>query len=183
MFSKVRLIKWNIRFVILIGLVILLLVPSLTFAYNLWGKTWLDVDPLYYYFDSWPGYKTKSAFTAAKSDWNAASTPVNFQWSASYDIYCYEWYDSGTGMSGFTSHDTYEIYIFGASCGLNMYWTDDYDLNWRKSVAGHELGHALGLLHVSGAKLMNGYDTTRCETYGVFTPQADDINGVNAMYG
>lgn len=48
-----------------------------------------------------------------------------------------------------------------------------------KSTGVHELGHALGLDHVSGTSIMNSSrDRTK-----ITTPQTDDLNGVKAIYG
>ncbi|MBX6773426.1 MAG: matrixin family metalloprotease [Chloroflexi bacterium] len=52
-----------------------------------------------------------------------------------------------------------------------------------KSWVGHELGHALGLAHNSGPYLMDPKTSDRYGKYGVYTPQADDIQGAEALYG
>ncbi|OPD56208.1 matrixin family metalloprotease [Bacillus anthracis] len=48
-----------------------------------------------------------------------------------------------------------------------------------KSTGVHELGHSLGLDHVSGTSIMNSSrDRTK-----ITTPQTDDLNGIKSIYG
>ena len=183
MYSKIRLIRWNVRLLILVMLFIFLLVPSVTFAYNLSGYTWLDVDPLYYDID-WCGWRTRNAWSQSIGDWNLTSTPVNFENYWYFKVGCFESRRSDVTWDGYCWRNTYENYIMSATCTLNAYYTDGYSASKRKSVSGHELGHVLGLSHMPWyySALMNGYTYWRYDVYGVNTPQQDDINGVNAMY-
>lgn len=89
---------------------------------------------------------------------------------------------SWDGLAYISDDDGDGFYDY-ASAFVNRYYTDDYELNKRRSVMGHELGHMLGLAHETGAVLMNGYTSQRYDTYGVYTPQTDDVNGINALYG
>lgn len=72
---------------------------------------------------------------------------------------------------------------------INRSYTDSYSINGRISVMGHEIGHAIGLGHVGSGggacslvTLMNGYDSFRFNTCGVYRTTVDDRNGANALY-
>lgn len=185
MFSKIRLMRWDVRLVVLVALFTFLLFPSITFAYtiNPQGAKWPSVNPLYWYMENWVGYNTRVAFTNSLQDWNAAGTKVHFQNSGSYKVYLAEANMPGVAWDGRSYITGSGTTIQSCSCYLNMYYTDGYGANKRRSVSGHELGHSLGLWEVTGgAELMNKATPSRYDTYGVYTPQQDDINGVNFLY-
>lgn len=84
-----------------------------------------------------------------------------------------------TGCSGGWFYDSNTSY-------LNSYYTYWYSYYERISVATHELGHAIGLGH-SNPPLCNGvpvmyYSTDRYVQCGIYTPQQDDVNGLNHLY-
>ncbi len=72
--------------------------------------------------------------------------------------------------------------MINVSARLNAAYTSGYSADKREGVAAHEVGHTLGLAHSSTCVLMNPTtpDRTNC---GVFTPQQDDVDGVQAIYG
>ncbi len=73
-------------------------------------------------------------------------------------------------------------YILSADITLNVYYYDPSPANERQCVVAHEFGHVLGLGHAAWwvQALMN---TMAWDWWGIYTPQQDDINGVNAIYG
>ncbi len=190
MFSKVRLSKWNVRLVILVVLIIFLLCPSVTFAYNLIGVTWDSVDPLYYLMENYVGYRTRAAFYNSIDDWDTAGTPADFEFSyTEYTVYLYEVFEDDVTWDGVTFITTSGWWwwrrISYARAALNYFFTDNYVSDMRRSVSGHELGHVLGLgeMDWDDPVLMNQWTDWRYDFWGVFTPQDDDIDGVNDMYG
>jgi predicted Zn-dependent protease len=64
---------------------------------------------------------------------------------------------------------------------LNEYITDGYSYYKRVSVAGHELGHMLGLAH-NDWTLMDQSDYWRYDVAGIYSPTYTDVEEVNALY-
>lgn len=126
--------------------------------------------------------------------WNWSPAPVVFV-SGTSGIALY---DTNAGNSGWDGYETEAASTFycqnpsgydqfaHAWAELNYYYTSGYYKSGSsgaiQSVAAHELGHAIGLGHSSSQTLM-APNTDRYWTYGINTPQQDDINGANYLYG
>jgi hypothetical protein len=72
-------------------------------------------------------------------------------------------------------------YFNAVSMHLNSYWTQIYSQSVINALAAHEIGHGLGLADVNACVLMQPQTQTRIYC-GVYGPQQDDKNGVNAQY-
>ncbi|RLE81197.1 MAG: hypothetical protein DRJ51_04350 [Thermoprotei archaeon] len=68
---------------------------------------------------------------------------------------------------------------------INEYYTSTYEFDKVRSVAGHEIGHALGLGDESEDKavLMNPNSARRYDEFGIYKPTQDEVNGINYLYG
>jgi hypothetical protein len=159
--------------------------PLLAYAYVPSGRYWssLFMYPLQYYDTS--GISEDST---AKNDWNNAGTEITLStggWNCLYKIK-YD-YRSDVSWDGLTLSTVipFTNYFATVDVFINDYYTQSYTLNQRKSVISHEMGHAFGLDNTSGAVVMNGATNgaySRWETYGICTPQSDDVSGVNSIY-
>lgn len=140
-----------------------------------------------------PGYKIKNVtaiawkdnlifqslfnpFVTAKNDWDATSTKVGFLYTIVNPTLTIHDYNSNDGFRGktFTMPPTGTADVY-----LNYNYLQSDNDTRRRSTTGHEIGHALGLDHPTGAVLMN--DTRNRDQ--VFSPKLDDVNGVNSIYG
>ncbi len=157
------------------------------YAYTHLGGSWANVNPLYYAKSGSLNANDSYAYDFAKDAWNLSGTKVYFLSGTDWQVLMSSVYDSGAGWDGYTwlapctSGCTYNTAI----TYLNDYYTNGYSTNQRISVTAHELGHAIGLGHEWGSVLMNAYTCgswSRYCSYGIYTPQADDRNGVNALY-
>lgn len=124
----------------------------------------------------------QDALEDGMADWEAASLDkdVTFDYDSSSSNQFHSAWTYGTTWAGQSS----------LTQGSNSHWSDwDIELNtwkmqyWsateRRSTAGHELGHVLGLDDLSsGAALMN---TNRTRS-SIYTPFSDDRDGVDDHY-
>ena len=159
-------------------------------AYNLIGYYWeghVLPDPLYFFIEDDVSTESWTGWYNGHEEWNEAqNSPTNF--ALTDNIYyalvdAFYSYDSVMGISGQTWYSPSSPGdITSASVTLYEYITNGYPYYKRVSVAAHEFGHVLGLAHNSGAYLMESSDYTRYNTYGIYSPQTDDVDGVNYLY-
>jgi hypothetical protein len=123
-----------------------------------------------------PGSWWRNAFEASLSDWNQTPTNVSF-YSNSNGPVTMNTYNEDDGRSGKTIWSCSGSTLVSAVSMGNVFNTSS-NANVRRSVSGHELGHAIGLGHSYYFALM-GYNPDP-STY--YVPQQDDIDGVNVLY-
>lgn len=185
------------KFILFTTAVVSLITSSVVYAYSVIGyKLSGGVKDRYYTISS--GNTLASSINAAVSNWNNIDpeqpwpwldkTDVNFIKSDSTSASQLDYYTSAygtTGWYGFT-------YYFNASGADNPggYPTANYTktqvklntsytpTNSWQAIAAHEMGHALGLKHNSGA-LMDS-DIGNIST--IITTTTDDIDGIRSIY-
>jgi hypothetical protein len=177
MLMKKKVIALSIAILLMISFS----VPA--YAYSPLGYKWSS-SSITYYTSSSAKANTVTAFSLGASVWSN-NTKVNITLnSSSYNIFCTDVYSTVVDWDGLCYYNYSGSYFTSITQTLNYYYTDSYVANKRISVAMHEFGHGLGLadLGTSSTSLMNGYSYYRYDINGVFTPQTDDINGVNSLY-
>ncbi len=158
--------------------------PLFVQAYELMGPIWASIytDPLRYYDTS--GYGEVSTAT---SDWNNAVSDITLSTGPSSCIYkIIKADDSDVDWDGETDWAAAFGFFYKCDVYINHFYVKTYNSDVRKSVIGHEMGHAFGLDdRTNVGVIMNGatYGAgSRCGTYSIYTPQADDANGVDYLY-
>lgn len=122
----------------------------------------------------------KHAFEHAVSDWNAVQSKKRFRNGGSTAPGVLDSYSTDKEELGVTN----VVYNTDTNCTvawaskINKYYTETHYLTPARSTGNHELGHTLGLDHTLNPAIMNVYR----DRYEIHVPQADDINGVNALY-
>lgn len=118
-----------------------------------------------------------AGFRNALNAWNGSPANVLLDFHSGA-LTLYDPTVSNVSWDGYTTWSTSGGYFNNAQVKLNTYYTRNYSAAWIQGVAAHELGHAMGIGHVSSCALMYP-NTPRC---GIDTPTSDDVNGINALY-
>ncbi|HEX5088533.1 MAG TPA: hypothetical protein VFV89_12055 [Nocardioides sp.] len=99
--------------------------------------------------------------------------------------------DGGFGNTGWDGITYYScsggIFVKGMLVRINGYYADAYSGQKKRAVIGHELGHVVGLAdrnigQCPNRSIMWGDTFGRYDVCGIFTVQADDIQGANTLY-
>lgn len=90
-------------------------------------------------------------------------------------------YNPNVSWDGLTTTSPNGQYFNAVSMHLNYYWTSTYTQTVINALAAHEIGHGLGLADIGACVLMEPQTPLR-NWCGVYSPQQDDKNGVNAQY-
>lgn len=152
-------------------------------AYNLAGAKWSS-SSITYTIDSSCSTDSEDAWVYAADEWNAAARTTLREVSSGGKVTCSEDYDRSVGWDGITRAMGSGNTITSCDAIVNSYYTEDYSTRKLRSVTGHEFGHVWGLAEAgkSSRVLMNPETERRYTSYGIYTPQDDDIDGVNSIY-
>jgi predicted Zn-dependent protease len=117
--------------------------------------------------------------------WNVSPANIVYTKATPANITVTDTYNSGVTWDGLTSLApclSCSPYT-SATAWLNSYFTRNYSPGAIQSVTTHELGHIAGLAHVTNCAIMVADTSTRYyNVCGIWTPQTDDVNGINALY-
>lgn len=135
-----------------------------------------------------PGTLWRTAFEQARDDWNTRNTKPRWYFYPSTGavvLNTYSMQDSANGLmeppqSWYWNQTTNQItrcYLFG-----NTYYSNSGSRPYlqKRSTAGHEMGHCMGVDHsnVADALMRSGRNREV-----IFSPWQDDVNAINAKYG
>lgn len=178
-------------FILILSVIMILSSGITAYAYVTYGGYVLTggITSKSYYLDA-TGY-WRNPYTNAFNNWYNTPTPFSFSETTSLGsskIDCYTYSSTSDNANGYT-----ELYIPGsgltgsipssdwswAKIHLNTASLSSTTPSYDNGVAGHEIGHAIGLYHnLTADVLMNTAGGGRTVT----TPQQDDINGINSLY-
>jgi Matrixin len=165
---------WGILLAICTGLTTAALYSSNVFAFSVTGKKQCT-NPVYFRWGGSISYNHQTGASQAMKNWAVAQSYRNFVGnnSASGVIDSYREADGWNGYTGYSAGEDSCIDYWVTK--LNHEYTTTYEKSVK--IAGHELGHVLGLDD-------NNYTTTLMYKYtpNVSVPQADDIKGINYIY-
>lgn len=155
-------------------------VPTAANAYTTTGCHWNSSSTINYKNNGSGSYT--SIITNSANSWDSG-TPLYLQSTANAALVVYQTNAGNSGYEGYTTWYCSGGITSGTSSYANTYYTASYPTNKIRAVLTHEIGHALGLNHsgVAGA-IMSSSAGGEYDTYGHYTPQTDDKNGINAIY-
>ncbi len=153
-------------------------------AYYREGCRWHGYVVTYYIHAPALAYAT--SINSAAYSWSVTPTNifVNRVYTNTYNVLVSAYNYGQNGLDGITYYTCSGGYFTGVpETVLNTNYTNGYSNTGRQQVQAHEFGHTLGLAHNPNNCYTVMYPTSdRYFTCGIYTPQQDDINGINAIY-
>lgn len=154
---------------------IFLAMPSAT-AYTFNGCKWASANITY---NNTTSGVNRTAFANATSEWSSKTDANLSSNTGSSNFFLVASNQGASGFGGFTTTECPGGRTFRVNSSLNTYYSNSYSAGQRQAMATHEMGHGLGLDHVSTTSAIM-YRAPLSST-SIF-PKTDDIRGVNALY-
>lgn len=169
---------YSIVAVVLALITVGIIAPTQANAYALTGCKW--------------GSSTITYQNNAVSGFNDSLVDAGYSWAAASDIngmnptggamVAYTVNNGANGYDGYTSWNCPGGNLWSANVSMNTYYATSMSYGQKRVVWAHELGHGMGLNHSYAGTVM--YSCARCtyDSYGRYSPAADDAAGMNALY-
>jgi predicted Zn-dependent protease len=157
------------------------LIPKVE-AYTLIGGKYASGNITYTYYGS--GSYNLAALQGAQAWDNAGTNNVNLTWSNTVStaniIFRQDDYGNLNWNARCANKPVHSSGTYTKSdIDFNEHWMDSMTASQRQGVSAHEVGHALGLDHVTTT---NQVMCTAQDGRAVNKPGTDDINGANHLY-
>ncbi|NMB65092.1 hypothetical protein [Pelotomaculum propionicicum] len=171
--------------IVFISILILLIGIVNAYAYNVYSfkqNFYYGNVVAYKWGGTWEPYQ--SAFETALSDWNGAQSDFQWGYSDSTPSGCSDnrmggvYYLENANEAGRCQMAYTTSSYVRAWCEINQFVCESKTDTYRRSVANHEVGHAMSLAHNSGNVIMN---PNRDKNF-IFVPQSLDISAVCQVY-
>lgn len=161
----------------------ILVAPSSAWEHHIakWPIQGNDVPVTYSWGSNLQGQSAwRTAFGQARDDWNTRPTKVQWiQNDNSLNVWNTYFADDGNAGYAYRRWNTTNYYFIYCDAFGNTFSGYSTTGNQRRSTAGHELGHCLGLEH---SNVHESLMRTPRDRNVIFSPRQDDVDGINAKY-
>lgn len=168
----------GLQHVLVITLVLLLVPVASASAFVRTGQRWDS--PNISFFTSISYNQTGTGWTKAADAWNYSLTDIRYVSGNSTRLTDTNNFSVSWDGNATWNYNTSTSRIFSAVGTLNYVYIKNYSAATIQGVAVHELGHIAGLAHGGGCVIMVDNTNSR-NGCGIYVPQPDDKNGINAI--